>query len=74
MSIGHFIESLLVVLAVALALGYALLALLPQGARRRLALLLGAHAPGWLARRLVGRGGCDSCPANQMLRAPRRTP
>ena len=69
---AHLIESLLVALAVALALGYALLALLPRIAKQRLARALGARAPAWLARRLQGAGGCDSCPANQMLRGPGR--
>lgn len=74
MNAAHLIESLIVAIVVGLALGYALLALLPQIAKRRLAQVLGSRAPAWLARRLGGGGGCDSCPANQLVLRSNRAP
>ena len=72
-TIVTWLEGGIVAIAVAVAAGYAILALLPVALRQKLAAALGDRAPAWLARRLRAGSGCETCPANALHR-PKATP
>ena len=72
-TVTALLEGGIVAVAVAVAAGYAILALLPVVVRQKLAVALGPRAPAWLARRLKAGSGCDTCPSNALHR-PKATP